>query len=57
MRQKNGIEEANKKINYYNPSGSMDRLIFEKINNLNNITAEIVKILKISFEVKKNIKR
>ena len=43
---KDGMEEANKKISEYNPSDPMDRLTFEKVNNLNNTTAEIVKKLK-----------
>ena len=43
---KDGMEEANKKISEYNPTDPMDRLTFEKVNNLNNTTAEIVKKLK-----------
>ena len=43
---KEGMEEANKKINEYKPSDPMDRLTFEKVNNLNNTTAEIVKRFK-----------
>ena len=43
---KDGIEEANKKISEYNPNDPMDRLTFEKVNNLNNTTAEIVKKFK-----------
>ena len=43
---KEGIEEANKKISDYTPNDPMDRLTFEKVNNLNNTTAEIVKKFK-----------
>ena len=43
---KDGMDEANKKINDYKPSDPMDRLTFEKVNNLNNTTAEIVKKFK-----------
>ena len=45
-KAKEGMEEANKKINNYTPNDPMDRLTFEKVNNLNNTTAEIVKKLK-----------
>ena len=43
---KDGMNEANKKINNYKPTDPMDRLTFEKVNNLNNTTAEIVKKFK-----------
>ena len=43
---KDGMEEANKKISEYNPTDPMDKLTFEKVNNLNNTTAEIVKKFK-----------
>ena len=43
---KDGMQEANKKISEYKPLDPMDRLTFEKVNNLNNTTAEIVKKFK-----------
>ena len=43
---KDGINETNKKINEYKPSDPMDSLTFEKVNNLNNSTTEIIKTFK-----------
>ena len=42
---KDGIDETNQKLNEYKPEDPMDRLTFEKIHNLNDTTAEIVKKL------------
>ena len=43
---KEGIDETNQKLSEYKPEDPMDRLTFEKIHNLNDTTAEIVKKLK-----------
>ena len=43
---KDGIDETNQKLSEYKPEDPMDRLTFEKIHNLNDTTAEIVKKLK-----------
>ena len=43
---KDGMNEANKRINEYKSEDAMDRLTFEKVKNLNNTTAEIVKKFK-----------
>ena len=42
---KDGIDETNQKLNEYKPEDPMDRLAFEKIHNLNDTTAEIIKKL------------
>ena len=39
---KDGIQEANQKIIDYQPEDPMDRITFEKVNNLNNLSTKII---------------